>query len=55
MGVCLARCQRCERLWRVVVYQAAGKRLRNQRSRCCAAKLKRALRYSPPAGTAARP
>lgn len=55
MGVTLARCTRCERMWRVVVYQARGKRLRNQRSRCCGERMKRALRHSPPAGTAARP
>lgn len=47
MGVCLARCTRCERLWRAVTYQVKGKRLRNQRSTCCGARLKRVLRNVP--------
>jgi hypothetical protein len=44
MGVVLARCGKCERLWRAVVYQVPGKRLRNQRSPCCGARSSRVYR-----------
>jgi len=44
MGIVLARCTRCERLWRAIVYQARGKRLRNLRSSCCGARLRRSLK-----------
>lgn len=55
MGVVMARCNRCERLWRVIVYQRKGERLRNQRSRCCGARMSRSYRKLPPAGVQARP
>lgn len=55
MGVVAARCCRCERKVMVVVYQKRGQRLRNQLSRCCAARLKRAWRSESPAGTQGRP
>jgi exosome complex RNA-binding protein Csl4 len=41
MGVVLARCTRCDRLLKVVVYQAKGRRLRNQRSPCCKKRMRR--------------
>jgi hypothetical protein len=49
MGVVMARCARCERLWRVVVYAARGRRLRHQVSRCCGARMRRAWHH-PPSG-----
>jgi len=44
MGVVLARCSKCERSWRVVVFQAKGKRLRNRVSPCCHTRMKRLFR-----------
>lgn len=55
MGVVLARCKKCDRSWRVTVYQERGKRLRNQRSVCCAAGFRRQYRTQARAGSQARP
>lgn len=41
MGVVLARCTRCDRLLKVVTYQARGRRLRNRRSPCCGARMRK--------------
>lgn len=47
MGVVLARCAQCERCWRVVTFQAPGKRLRNRKSPCCQARLRRVFHHRP--------
>lgn len=47
MGVVLARCTRCERAIKVVVFQAPGKRLRNRVSHCCQARMRK-LTYERP-------
>jgi len=52
MGVVLGRCTKCERVWKIVVFQARGKRLRNRPSPCCAKRMRKAS-YDRPAS--ARP
>jgi len=47
MGVVLARCTKCERTLKVVVFQAAGKRLRNRPSPCCHARMRKASYTRP--------
>jgi hypothetical protein len=49
MGVCVARCSRCERAYRVEgLRQERGKRLRNRKSPCCGARLKRVTKFEAP-------
>lgn len=46
MGVCIARCSKCERPWRVEgLRQERGRRLRDRKSPCCHARLRRATRF----------
>jgi hypothetical protein len=46
MGVCVARCARCQRTWRVEgLRQAPGKRLRHRKSPCCGARMRRVTAF----------
>jgi len=49
MGVCMARCTRCDRAYRVEgLRQERGARLRSRKSPCCGARMRRVTGFERP-------